>query len=379
MEKCDLTGEGIVALTRGIDVSRYQTVTSWSRVKSAGFRFVIVKASERNNLESPVWLNYARGAKAAGLLIGSYHFARPAQSSASSQASFYVDRLQEAGFRSGHDLPPVLDIEDTGGRGKAALTDWCLTFVREVDRRLGLSESWSRCGFYSNRDFYNNRIDGDRVRSGRWWWAAIWPSGQDQPTADNEMPAKSTVWQWTDRGRVPGINENTDLDVARTADLRRLAPAHFEEEDMPTFRHYGLRRPFPIPPVNSAGQPTPRALPFDQEYADPAPNSHTEDGQSYARKTGPGWSDHELSGVRISGMSPGDQYQIQLAILDDDGVNYTWTSVLTEGTATPGDEFATVTRTLRTGRGQPVRWRFIYLGKERDVRIVRADWIIKEY
>jgi GH25 family lysozyme M1 (1,4-beta-N-acetylmuramidase) len=368
-----------VALNRGIDVSRYQTVTSWSRVKSAGYRFVIIKASERNNLESPVWLRYARGARAAGLLIGSYHFARPAQSSAGSQASYYVDRLQEAGFRSGHDLPPVLDIEDTGGKGKAALTDWCLAFVREVDRQLGLGESWLRCGFYSNRDFYNNRIDGDRVRSGRWWWAAIWPSGQKQPTQDDQMPAKAALWQWTDKGRVPGINENTDLDVVRAVDLRKLAPGYFEEDDMPTFRHYGLRKPFAIPPVNASGQPSPRALPFDKEWADPAPASHGPAGSSYSRKSSDGWTDHELSGLAITGMKPGDQFQVQIAIADADGDEYVWTSVVAEGLATPGTEFLSVSRTLRSRRNQRVRWRFIYLGKETDVRITKADWILKEY
>jgi GH25 family lysozyme M1 (1,4-beta-N-acetylmuramidase) len=368
-----------VALSRGIDVSRYQTVTSWSRVRSAGYRFVIIKASERNNLESPVWLNYARGARAGGLLIGSYHFARPAQSSATSQASFYVDRLQEAGFRSGRDLPPVLDIEDTGGKGKSALTDWCLAFVREVDRQLGLSESWLRCGFYSNRDFYNNRIDGDRVRTGRWWWAAIWPSGQDQPTQDGQMPAKSAIWQWTDEGRVPGINENTDLDVARTADLHKLAPGYFEEEEMPTFRHYGLRKAFAVPPVNSSGNPSPRALPFDKIWADPAPASHAAGGTSYARKSSSGWSDHELSGLTVIGMAPGDQYQLQLAIADAAGEEYLWTSVLAEGRATPGSEYVSVSRTLRSGRNHRVRWRFVYLGKERDVKVMRADWVIKEY
>lgn len=368
-----------MALSRGIDVSRYQTVTSWSRVKSAGYRFVIIKASERNNLESPVWLRYSRDARAAGLLIGSYHFARPAQSSAASQASYYVDRLQEAGWRSGRDLPPVLDIEDTGGKGKSALTDWALAFVREVDRQLGLSEGWLRCGFYSNRDFYNNRLDGARLHSGRWWWAAIWPSGQDQPTEDSEMPSGAAIWQWTDRGNVPGINENTDLDVARDADLRKLAPGYYEEEDMPTFRHYGLRKAFAIPAVNSSGQASPRALPFDTEWADPTPASHGPGGSSYTRKSSDGWSDHELSGLQITGMKPGDQYQVQLAIADSDGDEYVWTAVLHEGRATSGSEFTSVSRTLRSRRNQRVRWRFIYQGKETDVKVVKADWIIKEY
>lgn len=369
-----------MALVRGIDVSRYQTVTSWRSVYDAGYRYAIVKATERDDYTSSTFFEYTRDARKAGLIVGSYHFARPGHSSASSQAAYYVNRLREAGFKSGRDLPPVLDIEDSGGRGRSSLTDWCLDFVREVDRRLGLKEPWLRCGVYCNRHYLNDRMNGGKVVDGRWLWLALWPSGQDQPTDESQMPAGAAIWQWTDRGRVPGIKENTDLNVVRAEDLRRLAPAHYggDEEEMPVFRHYGIREPNPIPPVNSQGKPSPRALNFDVEWADPKPEAHALGKSSYARATD-GWSEHELSGLRVEGMKPGDNYQVQLAIVHPSREEITWSSVLVEDNATTGNEYISVYRTLKSRRNYRVRWRFIYYGKEKDVKVTRGEWIIKEW
>lgn len=367
-----------MALARGIDVSRYQTVTSWKSVAGAGYRFALVKATEGTSYTSPTFRQYYRDARAAGLLTGSYHFGRPSSSSAATQATSYVRQLRAVGFRSGRDLPPNLDIEDAGGKSKAALTQWCRAFCHEVDRLLGLTQPWLRCGFYCNRDYYSHRLDGPRLHEGRWWWLAQWPSGQKQPHEDDEMPAGAAIWQWTDGGDVSGVRQNCDLNVAGDAELRSLAPAFYGEDDMPTFRHFGLGEAFPIPAADD-GKPRPRALEFHVEWADPAPVSHTAGGSSYVRRKDDGWSSHELSGVRVEGMKPGDNYQVQLVIVSPDGDDVVWSAVLAEAEATTGAEFFSAARTLHTKRGQRVRWRILYLGTEPDVRVARAEWVIKEY
>jgi GH25 family lysozyme M1 (1,4-beta-N-acetylmuramidase) len=367
-----------VALVRGIDVSSYQTVTSWSSVRDARYRYAIVKATEGEDFTSPTFFEYYRDARAAELIVGSYHFARPGSSSAGQQAAFYVRRLREAGFRSRRDLPPNLDIEDTGGMSSSGLTAWCLEFLEEVDRRLDLTGEWSRCGFYCNRDYYQNRLNGERLNRGRWFWLALWPAGQDQPTEDNEMPAGATVWQWTDQGDVPGIRENTDLNVVRDVDLRRLS-GRGEDDDMPVFRHYGVTDALPVSPPDSNGDPRPRTFNFDVDWADPHPAAHKAGSASYTRHS-VGWSDHELSGVRVEGMSEGDPYQIELIAVHPTQEEIQWRAVLHEGRAAPGrNEYVSVTRTLKSGRDVRVRWRFVYRGRDRDVRITRAEWVIKEY
>ena len=368
-----------MALVRGIDVSRYQTITSWRKVRESGIRYVIVKATERNNYVSPPFFDTYRGARSADLVAGSYHFARPAHSSATSQAAYYVSQLRKAGFRSGRDLPPVLDIEDAGGKGKSALTNWCLDFVHEVDRRLGLDDRWERCGVYCNRNFRDNLLDGRKLLSDRWLWLARWPSGQKQPRDDDEMPAGSTIWQWTDKGDVPGISGDVDLNVMRSVHLRTMVPVYYEQQDLPLFRHYAVEKPTAIPAVGADGSPRPRSILFDVERADPAPASHGSGGSSYSRKLRTGWATHELAGIRLEGMKPGDQYQLQIAVLHPSRDTVEWSAVVAEGRATSGAEHVSVTRTMRNRVDQRMRWRVLYFGKETDVEVTRADWIIQEY
>lgn len=214
-----------MTLIRGVDVSAYQTVSSWSSL-ARSVDFVIVKATESTGYVSKTFRTYYAGARSAGILRGSYHFAHPANNPVT-EARFYARTLKAAGFVSGRDLPPVLDIERTDGKGKAALTAWCLSFLREVDAQLGLKEPWLRCGVYTNNDYRRNRFDGAKVLDGRWLWLAAWPDRNGGWPADDDRPTGAALWQWTDRARVSGIRENTDANVARAVDLRSLAPTFY--------------------------------------------------------------------------------------------------------------------------------------------------------
>ncbi|MPY20555.1 glycoside hydrolase family 25 protein [Paenibacillus glucanolyticus] len=59
---------------QGIDVSRYQGVVDWAKVKASGKSFVFIKASQGTSLEDPRFAGNAQGAKAAGMLIGAYPY-----------------------------------------------------------------------------------------------------------------------------------------------------------------------------------------------------------------------------------------------------------------------------------------------------------------
>lgn len=222
-----------MTILRGCDISRFQTVSSWSTL-AKGSAFVVVKATEHGR-QSPTWLGYSAAAKSAGMLRGSYHFGHPTNNP-ESEALTYVTALRAAGFRSRFDLPPVLDIEDAGGKTRSQLTTWCLVFLTEVDRMLKLSDGWLRTGVYTGRSFAADHLDLGRVIAGRWLWSAYWPNrdGSWPRTDGTPWPENAAIWQWTDRADVPGITRPCDGDVARLADLQRLAPGHYEGTDMTT-------------------------------------------------------------------------------------------------------------------------------------------------
>ena len=63
--------------TAGIDVSLYQKDVNWSQVFAAGNRFAFIKCSQGVTVTDPKFTANFDGAKAAGLLVGVYHFINP--------------------------------------------------------------------------------------------------------------------------------------------------------------------------------------------------------------------------------------------------------------------------------------------------------------
>src|SRR6188474_2638725 len=62
----------------GTDVSHYQSASlNWSSLKSNGIVFAWAKATEGLTVNDANYTTFQANAKAAGVLIGSYHFAHP--------------------------------------------------------------------------------------------------------------------------------------------------------------------------------------------------------------------------------------------------------------------------------------------------------------
>ena len=101
---------GVARATRlpiqGIDISRWQGMIDWQAVKSAGTRFVYIKATEGGDHIDPKFLDNWNGAKAAGVPRGAYHFVywcRPAHE----QVVWFTQHIPQERDA----LPPVLDVE----------------------------------------------------------------------------------------------------------------------------------------------------------------------------------------------------------------------------------------------------------------------------
>src|SRR5437764_10721112 len=98
---------------KGIDVSHYQGTINWMSVKNAGTSFAVCKATESTNYKDPTLLaNYA-GMKAAGIIRGAYHFARPAVDPVA-QANYFINYVRPIKG----DLQLMLDLEANDGRTK---------------------------------------------------------------------------------------------------------------------------------------------------------------------------------------------------------------------------------------------------------------------
>lgn len=200
----------------GIDVSHWQGTIDWALVAGAGKRFAFLKASDSVDYVDPTYATNRSKAKANGLHVGAYHFARPdaTPGDAEAEADHFVDT---AGPAPG-ELLPVLDLERTGGLSTAALQVWVRAFLGRVYDRTGI-----RAMIYTSPSFWASYMGNTAwfaANGYRILWIAHWTTAASpRVPADNWNGQGWTFWQYTSDGRVPGISGRVDLDRYRFTDF----------------------------------------------------------------------------------------------------------------------------------------------------------------
>jgi GH25 family lysozyme M1 (1,4-beta-N-acetylmuramidase) len=186
---------------KGPDVSSYQhpngAAINWTKVGKSGQRFAIVKATEGTTYVNPYFAKDYAAAGKAGLVRGSYHFARPAKpivSTAQAQAKAFAAEVGTV--TSAKTLPPALDLEVTGGLSSTQLVTWAQTFLLEMRQLTGRTPM-----LYTYPYFWDNDVNDPSAFKRFPLWMASY--GSTAPTA--------SLWQYTSSGRVKGIPDITDL------------------------------------------------------------------------------------------------------------------------------------------------------------------------
>lgn len=214
----------------GIDVSNYQGDVDWTAVADAGQRFSVVLATDGTSFVNPLFDSQYDGAKAAGLYVGTYHFARPHLSSGRAQADFFLDHARFSD--DGWTLPPALDLEYNPVEGgpvcygltPAQMVAWVQEFVARVRERTG-RDALIYTGYYPWLDCTNN----DPSFGANPLWVV------DVNNASPKLPASWNVWTFWQygQGQVPGIPANvTDLNYVNGDEdvLKRLAEGPVEHD-----------------------------------------------------------------------------------------------------------------------------------------------------
>jgi lysozyme len=195
----------------GIDVSYYQNDISWKRVRRAGIRYAFIRVSDGVDHPDERFAKNWAGAKRAGVMRGAYQYFRPDQD-AITQADLMIAMLA----RDSGELPPVIDVENAGGKSPAELVERMQTWIARVRDKLGVEPI-----VYTGPEFWRDKAKNADLSS-QPLWIAHYTRGC--PT----VPApwdKWTFWQHTDNGRVPGIEGPVDLDMfaGTFADLEEFA------------------------------------------------------------------------------------------------------------------------------------------------------------
>jgi lysozyme len=185
--------------TSGIDVSYYQGDITWSRVHRAGVKFAFIRVSDGSTiLDSKFAANWS-GARQARVLRGAYQFFRPEEDPIV-QANVLVAELRK---RGAGELPPVIDIEVTGGLPLATVVANARLWIEHVRSQLGVEPI-----VYTNYGMF--RWGGGEPLARQLLWLAHYT--QQCPSVPPPW-SKWTFWQYTENGRVDGIDGAVDLDV----------------------------------------------------------------------------------------------------------------------------------------------------------------------
>lgn len=181
---------------RGIDVSEWDKMIDWDKVKASGIEFAIIRCGfsvNKEKYDDKYWRRNVSECERLGIPYGVYLYSYAQDTEEAWSEAEHVLRLV-----SGHNLyyPIYFDMEDDSTIG-CDLAAIATTFCNRI------TEAGYRVGIYSNLTWWNNYLTDDCFSH---WdrWMAQWNS-----TCTYDGPY--TFWQYSDNGRVAGIDGPVDM------------------------------------------------------------------------------------------------------------------------------------------------------------------------
>jgi len=220
-----------IEVLHGIDVSAWNGKNiDWKEVSKTNVKFCWIKVTEGQTHINRGHQDKFDGARDAGLVVGGYHFGRSDHNryddpliDAEKEAHHFLKNLKKAGVHCG-DLLPVLDVEAGMKTDDQYNVDWCLKWLDEVEKELGVksviySAKWA-WGLYL---YKANKDDLKKLTEYPIWWACY---VRKKPLVGPEDKLKGwkewDVWQYGSKGKVSGIPGKVDVNWMAGGQLENL-------------------------------------------------------------------------------------------------------------------------------------------------------------
>jgi len=195
----------------GIDVSHWQKEIDWEQVRASGVDFAMIRLGYRGYEKGGLSLDtYATanldGAIAAGLDVGVYFFSQAlTPEEAEEEAYFVVEQLKP--YAEYITMPVVFDWEHVSDanartanmRDPDILTECTLAFLQTVE------VAGYRPMVYFNRTQSWKYLNLEELKEYDFWLAAY--------TQRMKFPYKIDMWQYTNEGKVPGVEGDCDVNI----------------------------------------------------------------------------------------------------------------------------------------------------------------------
>ena len=206
-------------LTLGIDVARYQGTIDWKKVAESGVDFAMVRVGYRTLKTGEIIADTnakynMQEATKYGIKVGAYFFSTAiTQEEAIEEANWVANYIAKYQIT----YPVVYNcegFEDSENRqyslNKTQRTDMAMAFLNRIKER-GYTPM-----FYASK----NEMEGDakwevsRMQGKYKIWVAQYPGVPYPETEKSSYSGKHDMWQYTNKGIVPGISKPVDMNVA---------------------------------------------------------------------------------------------------------------------------------------------------------------------
>ena len=185
-----------------IDISEHNGTIDFDKVLNSGIKDVIIRigwiGNKNNHTLDKRLIEYYNECKKRNFNIGFYVYNYCNSVATCNQGIDWVINTIKNNNLSCN-LPIFIDMEDSSIRNidNNILTQMCIEFCNRLNN--------FKTGVYANLDWFKNKLDVNKL-VGFKIWLAQWTS-KPQHSAD----FKVDLWQYTDVGKIPGINSNVDV------------------------------------------------------------------------------------------------------------------------------------------------------------------------
>lgn len=187
----------------GIDVSKWQGVIDFEKVKQAGATFVMIRIGYQKGYDGeyvldPYFKQNIENAKANGLKVGVYFYSyAKTEKDAQNEAQWIIDNLKDMNL----DLPISYDWENW-----STLTTLKLNLIEFNHIMKTFMEKIKQAGYtpmlYSSKNFLGTIWNTDN----KYIWLAHY-------TKETNYEGKYNMWQMCENGKIDGITGNVDIDI----------------------------------------------------------------------------------------------------------------------------------------------------------------------
>lgn len=187
----------------GIDVSKWQGDIDFSKLKTSGVEFVIIRVGSSNGLNGEnfvdsKFIQNVKNANAVGIPVGIYFYSYASTiDRAISDAKWIVEQIKDYKV----DLPIAFDWENWGSFNKFDVSFFGLTNIAK-----GFMDTIKYAGYdamlYSSKTYLENI-----------WLPTSYPVWLAHYTKNTNYTGEYSFWQMCSNGRVDGISGDVDINI----------------------------------------------------------------------------------------------------------------------------------------------------------------------